>query len=155
MLEALLKRVDGLEKRLQDEKNPISPTSPDCTEDLPLAPPTRRNTIDASFHAYSSNDHQPILSTPVPVKSESLTRSTGHPPSPAISQPQSAHPHPQSQSHSQPHNAILSDVLLDTFFTRLHGKPFFILDEAQTRRLHNMKQLSVPLSMAISAMTSR
>jgi len=155
VLEALLKRVDGLEKRLQDEKNPISPTSPDCAEDLPLAPPIRRNTIDASFHAYPSNDHQPILSTPIPVKSESLTRSTGHPPSPAISQPQSAHPHPQSQSQSQPHNAILSDILLDTFFTRLHGKPFFILDEAQTRRLHNMKQLSVPLSMAISAMTSR
>ncbi|PKX93163.1 transcription factor domain-containing protein [Aspergillus novofumigatus IBT 16806] len=41
VLEALLKRVDGLEKRLQDEnKNPISPTSPsNRTRNLLIRPP--------------------------------------------------------------------------------------------------------------------
>ncbi|KAJ6164261.1 hypothetical protein N7470_002933 [Penicillium chermesinum] len=38
VLEALLKRVDGLEKRLQDENNPISPASPADTSDEQLPP---------------------------------------------------------------------------------------------------------------------
>ncbi|CAI7595214.1 unnamed protein product [Penicillium pancosmium] len=151
VLEALLKRVDGLEKRLQDEKNPISPTSPDPPEDLPLGNQSRRNTIDASFHPYSSNDRRPSLSTSLSQPAESFPRATDQAQSPALSQPQSSH----SQSQSQAHNVILSDILLDAYFGRLHGKPFFVLDETSTRQMHQLKQLSAPLSMAISAMTAR
>ncbi|KAJ5095248.1 hypothetical protein N7532_007539 [Penicillium argentinense] len=37
----------------------------------------------------------------------------------------------------------------------MHGKPFFVIDEASTRQRHQMKQLFPPLAMAISAMTIR
>lgn len=158
VLEALLKRVDGLEKRLQDEKNPISPTSPDPPEDLPPSNQTRRNTIDASFNPYSG-DRRPSLSTSFSQPAESFARPTGQTSSPVLSQPQDqGHPsHSQShaQSQSQSQNSILSDVLLDAYFGRLHGKPFYVLDETSTRQLQQLKQLSAPLAMAISAMTLR
>lgn len=143
VLEALLKRVDGLEKRLQDEKNPISPTSPDPNpDDLSLGGQgARRNTIDASsFKQYTPSDSRPTISTPL---SETFARPTGHGPPPALSQPE-----PKQ-------NRILSDVLLDAYFARLHGKPFFVLDEPSTRQRHQLNQLPAHLSMAISAMTLR
>ncbi|OKP06975.1 hypothetical protein PENSUB_6158 [Penicillium subrubescens] len=148
VLEALLKRVDGLEKRLQDEKNPISPTSPDKQQpdDLPLgqAQGARRNTVDASaFNPYSATDSRPALSSTLSQNSDSFPRLTAHDPSPALP-PQSA-----------PQNGALSEVLLDAYFARLHGKPFFVLDEAGTRQRHQLNQLPVHLAMAISAMTLR
>ncbi|KAJ5813961.1 uncharacterized protein N7503_000711 [Penicillium pulvis] len=145
VLEALLKRVDGLEKRLQDEKNPISPTSPDQKpEELPLSQPNgRRNTIDASaFSPYPSGESRPSISTPI-SQSEQFPRSGGHGSSLNFAQP------PPTQ------NGVLSEMLLDTFFARLHGKPFFILDEPSTRQRHQSNQLSPHLAMAISAMTLR
>lgn len=145
VLEALLKRVDGLEKRLQDEKNPISPTSPDKTsEELPLSQPNgRRNTIDASaFSPYTSGESRPSISTPI-SQTEQFSRPGGPGSSLSFSQP------PQTQ------NGVLSEVLLDAYFTRLHGKPFFILDEPNTRQRHQINQLPPHLAMAISAMTLR
>lgn len=56
---------------------------------------------------------------------------------------------------SAPQNGALSDVLLDAYFARLHGKPFYVLDEAGTRQRHQLNQLPVHLAMAISAMTLR
>lgn len=146
VLEALLKRVDGLEKRLQDEKNPISPTSPDSNpEDLPLSSQSaRRNTIDAAtYNQYTLSDSRPALSTPSLQKTETYTRPTGHGSSSALSQP------------SPKQNGILSDMLLNAYFARLHGKPFFVLDEQSTRHRHQFNQLPAHLSMAISAMTLR
>lgn len=60
-----------------------------------------------------------------------------------------------SLSHAPIHNALLPDVLLDTFFNRIHGKPFYILDEAATRQRHQLGQLPPFLSMAIYALTWR
>ncbi|KAJ5304719.1 uncharacterized protein N7443_004379 [Penicillium atrosanguineum] len=144
VLEALLKRVDGLEKRLQDEKNPISPTSPEPTpDDLPLGSQPRRNTIDASFNQYSPSDSQPTLSTPGSQNIDTFARPTVHAPTSALSQP------------SPKQNGILSDVLLDAYFARLHGKPFFVLDEQSTRQRFQLNQLPAHLCMAICAMTVR
>ncbi|KAJ5665680.1 uncharacterized protein N7477_008128 [Penicillium maclennaniae] len=144
VLEALLKRVDGLEKRLQDEKNPISPTSPEPTlDDPPLSSQPRRNTIDASFNQYSPSDSRPTLSNPVSQNIETFARPTIHAPPSVLSQP------------SPKQNGILSDVLLDAYFARLHGKPFFILDEQSTRQRYQMNQLPAHLSMAIYAMVVR
>ncbi|KAJ5653426.1 hypothetical protein N7490_000429 [Penicillium lividum] len=145
VLEALLKRVDGLEKRLQDEKNPISPTSPEKKpEELPLSQPNgRRNTIDASaFSPYTPSDSRLSISTPL-SQTEQFSRSATHGSSLGFSQP------------SLTPNGVLSEILLDAYFTRLHGKPFFILDEPSTRQRYQLNQLPVHLSMAISAMTSR
>lgn len=46
-------------------------------------------------------------------------------------------------------------TVLDTFFSRIHGKPYYILDETDTRQKHKLGQLSPPLSMAIHAITIR
>ncbi|KAJ5683273.1 hypothetical protein N7462_006438 [Penicillium macrosclerotiorum] len=145
VLEALLKRVDGLERRLQDEKNPISPTSPDKTpDDLPLQQIPRRNTIESSsFQPYSPVDARPTLTSPGSQNPEPFPRPTGHGPSPGL--PPSA----------PPQNGPLSEILLDAYFARLHGKPFYVLDEASTRQRYQLSQLPPHLCMAISAMTLR
>jgi hypothetical protein len=140
VLEALLKRVDGLEKRLHDEKNPISPTSPDQTpDDLPSFP-SRRNTIDTSFGLYTANESRPALSTSL-SHVETFPRLAS----------QSGNLLPQQS----PTQGALSDAILDIYFSRLHGKPFFILDEATTRQRHQMNQLPTFLSLAVSAMALR
>ncbi|KAJ5714945.1 uncharacterized protein N7483_012126 [Penicillium malachiteum] len=146
VLEALLKRVDGLEKRLQDEKNPISPTSPDTIpEHLPLSQPNgRRNTIEATpFNPYPPPESRPSLSIPRAQQPETFSRPSGHVPSRSLSQP------------SQAQNGVLSEILLDAYFTRLHGKPFFVMDESSTRQRHQLNQLPAHLSMAIAAMALR
>ncbi|KAJ5881721.1 uncharacterized protein N7529_000393 [Penicillium soppii] len=135
VLEALLKRVDGLEKRLHDEKNPLSPTSPD-TPDEPPTFPTRRNTIDTSFNYSDSRSQQNHLSQVDPFPRPIAHSSANVQPSPT-------------------HNGVLSDALLDLYFVRLHGKPFYILDEATTRQRHQSNQLPTFLAMAISAIASR
>ncbi|KAL4870698.1 type I 3-dehydroquinase-domain-containing protein [Aspergillus spectabilis] len=109
VLEALLKRVDGLEKRLRDDDHPLSPSSPVKT-DLPP-------------HA----SHAP---TAFPIA-----------------------PPPVSYAHPQP--GRMPDAMLDAYFARLHGKPFFILDETSTRQRHQNGRLPVYLSMAIYALTLR
>ncbi|QQK44889.1 Fungal specific transcription factor, putative [Penicillium digitatum] len=140
VLEALLKRVDGLEKRLHDEKNPISPTSPDTPDDPPSFP-TRRNTIDTSFSIYSSSDRS-ALSTSLSQHADPFSRPTGHSAN-LLQQP--------SPTSSGP----LSDAILDIYFDRLHGKPFYIIDEATMRQYHQVNQLPPSLAMAISALTVR
>ncbi|KAI9376542.1 type I 3-dehydroquinase-domain-containing protein [Aspergillus egyptiacus] len=109
VLEALLKRVDGLEKRLQDENHPLSPSSPGKADNPPPIPPP------AAF---------PL-----------------------------APPPPPSCAQGQP--GRIPDAMLDTYFARLHGKPFFILDETTSRRCHQNGQLPAALSMAIYALTLR
>ncbi|KAJ6169572.1 hypothetical protein N7497_002415 [Penicillium chrysogenum] len=140
VLEALLKRVDGLEKRLHDEKNPISPTSPDTPDDPPSFP-TRRNTIDNSFNIYSPSDRS-ALPTSLSQHVDPFPRPADHSAS-LLQQP------------SPTNNGPLSDAILDIYFERLHGKPFYVLDEATTRQHHQLNQLPPCLAMAISAMTVR
>ncbi|QMW41755.1 hypothetical protein G4B11_005079 [Aspergillus flavus] len=116
VLEALLKRVDGLEKRLQDDNHPLSPTS--------SASPTK--------------------------SMEQLAAQVNfHPPPPSHTFPPPPTPQQSSQSHRLP------DSMLDVYFARLHGKPYFILDESATRQLHQRGHLPVCLSMAIHALTIR
>ncbi|KAJ5238609.1 hypothetical protein N7468_003228 [Penicillium chermesinum] len=128
VLEALLKRVDGLEKRLQDENNPISPASPADTSDEQLPPPplARRNTVDASFNASSLRMRPLEADQPL-----SAGPSFGFPSTPK-----------SSIRFAQPSQArLLSETLLNTFFARLHGKPFFILDEPSTRQRYRSNEL--------------
>ena len=149
VLEALVKRVDGLEKQLQDggsststDKNPVSPTSPaqNHVEDsfLPDAPSSRRHTVDSSFTQIQpqSQVHQALPH-----------QTSAYQTRPNPDQPQ--------QQPSPPQNAILPDAMLDAYFARLHGKPFFVLDENSTRQRHQSAQLPVYLSMAIHALIVR
>lgn len=149
VLEALLKRVDGLEKRLQDEKNPVSPTSSDKqADDFPsLQPNGRRNTIDvASINPCAAVDAHPAVSI-------SLSPNQGYPNQMVGSGSLQGLPLPSESSQSS--GSMLSEMILDTYFTRLHGKPFFILDESSTRQRYQLDQLPAHLSLAISAMTLR
>lgn len=113
VLEALLKRVDGLEKRLQDENHPLSPAS--------------------STSPVKSLESQPPVA---PVSSQLA-------------------PPPPPPTLSTPSPSRLPDSMLDAYFGRLHGKPYFILDESSTRQRHQRRQLSPALSMAIYAVTLR
>lgn len=130
MLEALLKRVDGLEKRLHDEKNSISPTSPD-TPDNPPSFPTRHTT---AVDVYSER-----AATETSSQIEPFSK-------PAV----------RANIHQSPtHNDTLSDVILDIYFVRLHGKPFHVLDETITRQRHQLNKLPSFLAMAISAVAMK
>ncbi|KKK17304.1 Zn(II)2Cys6 transcription factor [Aspergillus ochraceoroseus] len=132
VLEALLKRVDGLEKRLQDDNlHPLSPASPvKPSVDRP-PPPQQQNQQHPSVSS----------STPsFPIQSPTVL--------PGI----------LPFTHSQPpplNPGRMPDAMLDAYFARLHGKPFFILDETSTRRQHQNGQLPVYLSMAIYSLTLR
>ncbi|KAL2863097.1 transcription factor domain-containing protein [Aspergillus lucknowensis] len=135
VLEALLKRVDGLEKRLQDDNShPLSPSSP-VGQDL----------------QHSS----PFSLAPNPASSYARHQQHGHP----HTHHHHTHPHAQGQGHAhgqvQTQPGRIPDAMLDAYFARLHGKPFFILDEATTRTRHANGQVPVHLSMAIYALTLR
>lgn len=56
---------------------------------------------------------------------------------------------------SEPSPVLLPDGLLDTFFARVHGKPYYILDEPTTRQRHQLGQLPPCLLMAIYAVSAR
>lgn len=45
--------------------------------------------------------------------------------------------------------------MLDTYFARLHGKPYYILDEATTRQRLQLNQLPSCLAYAVYAVTAR
>ncbi|KAH8697281.1 fungal-specific transcription factor domain-containing protein [Talaromyces proteolyticus] len=161
VLEALLKRVDGLERRLQEEKGPDTPApeiaTPTGKREMARyssddAAATRRNTV-TSFQS------------PAPVPS---TDTSGEDISPlSFSDRRSSlaflstyngfdNISGQFRQHQQsPQQTILSDAILDLFFSRIHGKPFHILDESVTRQKHQMGQLPSPLMIAIYAITVR
>ncbi|KAL4906374.1 type I 3-dehydroquinase-domain-containing protein [Aspergillus multicolor] len=136
VLEALLKRVDGLEKRLQDDgTHPLSPASP-VKPDIPLP---SNNSISHS-HSHASHTHSQSHPAAFPL---------APPPAPYT------HGHTQGHGHGHPHPGRVPDGMLDAYFARLHGKPFFILDEASTRQRHAGEQLPAALSMAVYALTLR
>jgi hypothetical protein len=47
--------------------------------------------------------------------------------------------------------SLAPDLLLDTYFARLHGKPYHILDETTTRQRLQANQLPPYLAYAIYA----
>lgn len=141
-----MKRVDGLEKRLQDEKSPISPTSPNQKPDdqpfLADALNLRRHIVDASFTSMYPPGSHPLPNLSQPGMFPARPNGCDLPPIP-------------QQQPSPPYNIVLPDAILDCYFARLHGKPFFILDEASTRQRHQEGQLPVYLSLGIYAVTAR
>jgi len=62
--------------------------------------------------------------------------------------------HGHAQSPIQQSGRI-PDSMLEAYFARLHGKPFFILDETATRRGHANGTLPVYLGLAVYALALR
>ncbi|KAL5000647.1 type I 3-dehydroquinase-domain-containing protein [Aspergillus recurvatus] len=142
VLEALLKRVDGLEKRLQDDgTHPLSPASP-VKPDIPL--PSSNSVSHPASHPHAAHSH-----------SHPHSHSHQHPPSHPAAFPLAPPPAPHTHGHGHPQPGRVPDAMLDAYFARLHGKPFFILDEASTRQKHANGQLPVALAMAVYALTLR
>lgn len=50
---------------------------------------------------------------------------------------------------------IQPDALLDTYFSRFHAKPFYILDESSVRQRLQLNQLPTYLVHAIYAVAAR
>ncbi|KAG9232588.1 fungal-specific transcription factor domain-containing protein [Amylocarpus encephaloides] len=119
VLEALLKRVDGLEKKLKDEKNSNSPTSEENS-----GAEKQNAGHDTKLQVDTTNvGNETAVYSPDPVSETS----------------------PAGQQ----------DLLLDTYFTRCHGKPYFILDETTARQRIQLGLIPAQLLSAIHAVSAR
>jgi len=125
VLEALLKRVDGLEKRLHSEGK-----SDELVEELNSA---IHDAADSSRASKTSPTTQAQKHGNANVANQMMS-----PIEPNIQTP-----------------ALAPDLLLDTYFARIHGKPYHILDEATTRQRLQANQLPSHLAFAIYAVSAR
>jgi hypothetical protein len=140
----LLKRVDGLEAQLKEKK---------------------------------SSGGSPMAEQPPPAKTEGVAEITD-PPAPDLppsssmvaSEPKAKRAAldtsriAEAGSDSIIYSAVLTnepsldtqlDALLDTYFTRFHGKPYYILDESSVRQRLQLNQLPPYLVHAIYAVAAR
>lgn len=137
MLEALLKRVDGLEARLKDQNKDVSPTS-----DEPLSA-----TIEDSTSGLEGSANGATTSGPKPKR-------------PALDTARAAEAPTESAVYSpvvpsEPSPGVQADALLDTYFSRFHAKPYHILDESSVRQRLQLNQLPDYLVHAIYAVSAR
>ena len=129
VLEALLKRVDGLEKRLQEEKKQDAANGDSVVVDD--VPPS------ATSERHHSPPQRPLLD--IQTMPQNVADS-------AILSPLSP-PMPSATPYLE--------ILLDTYFARVHGKPYHILDEAATRQKLANNQLPSFLAHSICAVGAR
>ncbi|KAF1810293.1 hypothetical protein P152DRAFT_460800 [Eremomyces bilateralis CBS 781.70] len=136
VLEALLKRVDGLEKRLQTEESEKQEEEPVSSNESAVD-----NVVQDSSHG-AANDQ---------------AGATANHKSSEPEQPHSNNIPPliPPEGNSQPPPSIYPEVLVDAYFAQLHGKPYYILDELSTRQKIQLKQLPNPLAYAIYAVSAR
>ncbi|KAF2142493.1 uncharacterized protein K452DRAFT_326383 [Aplosporella prunicola CBS 121167] len=141
VLEALLKRVDGLEKRLHEEnknKSDVEPAPPKPIEDFntpPSKPALQKTELPAVAASTASVSPTDIRYVAGPETRDLPVRLT-----------ECSH---QPLVHQRP------DILLDTYFARIHGKPYYILDELTTRQRLQHQQLPTHLAHAIYAVSAR
>ncbi|PPJ56201.1 hypothetical protein CBER1_10338 [Cercospora berteroae] len=136
VLEALLKRVNGLEKRLKDEQK-ADPTQ-DATSTSPQS--DRQSSekgeeaevarTSPDVHDFDFAELRPVRSAPMPIE-----------PAPPAAPAREA--------------MAFTAALLDTYFARLHNKPYYILDETATRQRLRDGRLPVFLINAIHAVAIR
>lgn len=125
VLEALLKRVNGLEKRLKDEQKSASP---------------ERESSELPNEARGPGGQHRHEVQPEPI-SEPEFHEISHPRTNII------------PMESATEATAFTDALLDTYFARLHNKPFYILDESATRLRLRDGRLPLFLVNAIHAAT--
>ena len=138
VLEALLKRVDGLERRLKDEKKSHSPNgevgSVTAEESVNGDSKPKRPQLDTTNIADETAVYSP---TPPRLVVFILEEEN------ILTDP------------SAPSPAVQHDVLLDTYFTRCHGKAYHILDETTTRQRIQLNNVPSYLLYAIYAVSAR
>ncbi len=57
--------------------------------------------------------------------------------------------------NSEPSPGVQTDVLLDTYFSRFHAKPFHVIDESPLRQRLQLNQVPPYLLNAIFAVAAR
>ncbi|KAI1336562.1 fungal-specific transcription factor domain-containing protein [Xylariaceae sp. FL0016] len=143
VLEALLKRVDGLEAQLKDQKKP-SEGSP-IPEESPKA-----ETAEGSNAPMPIETAPPTTSTTSEPNAKRLALDTARGGDVAADL---AVYSPSVTSASSP--GVQVDALLDTYFSRFHAKPYHILDESSVRQRLQLHQLPSYLVLAIYAVAAR
>ncbi|KAJ3578999.1 hypothetical protein NPX13_g1569 [Xylaria arbuscula] len=145
VLEALLKRVDGLEAQLKDQKK-TQGSSPTAEE--PVC--TKTEAPENNTEAPASDSLQPATTTTSEPRPKRAALDTSRV---SDSGSDTAMYSPAMTNESPP--AIPSDALLDTYFTRFHARPYHILDEASVRHRLRTNQLPAYLVHAIYAVAAR
>jgi hypothetical protein len=126
-----LKRVNGLEKRLKDEAKETG-------------------------HGI----HQVMIAESIKTAVEKkptralLTQPDAPDPPTQTQPPQLQRPQPP-QRHPSIGFPVQNNTLLDAYFTRIHSKPYYILDEAATRQRWQTGQLPPSVINAVHAVTAR
>lgn len=142
VLEALLKRVDGLEQKLKEAKKPDD--SPSADE-----PPLSAATEDGASNTALSENQDDTASVSEPsakrIATENSRVKDGAEETAVYSPPVTSEPSP----------GVQTEALLDTYFSRFHAKPFHILDESTIRQRIQLNQLPPYLIHAIYAVGAR
>lgn len=147
VLEALLKRVNGLEERLKDEKKGEL-ESPDSGE--PSDSPENRTENARAAQPKTqekSRDKQREEKSPRVLPPTERIRLYGFSEEKQVGA--------LANSSSSRETIAFTDALLDTYFARLHNKPYYILDEANTRQRLRDDQLPKFMINAIHAVSIR
>ncbi|KAI8718632.1 hypothetical protein NCS52_00642500 [Fusarium sp. LHS14.1] len=135
VLEALLKRVDGLEAKLREKgEDDSSPTS----SNMPGAG-KGEGSGSVSLGAEAGEPSAKRVAIEARASPGDTASLSPHTPLPRDLSP------PPAQA----------EALLDTYFARFHGKPYYIVDESSIRQRLQLNQLPKFLSYAISAVAAR
>ncbi|QSZ36878.1 hypothetical protein DSL72_006761 [Monilinia vaccinii-corymbosi] len=126
VLEALLKRVDGLERKLRDEK--------------------KSNPLNNEGIASAEGEVEALDGDVKPKRPHLETGTSNIPDESALYSP---------TSPSDPSPSVQQDVLLDTYFVRCHGKPYHVLDETAIRQRIQANHIPAYLLDAIYAVSAR
>jgi hypothetical protein len=129
VLEALLKRVDCLEKRLKTEEKNASTTTP------------TKEHVEASNGSDGDKAESQLPKIDIPTNFNNIDVQS------AIISP--------AESFHQSTPTLYAELLLDIYFSRLHCKPLHILDETTTRQRLQDNQLPTYLTFAIYALSAR
>ncbi|KAF7890107.1 uncharacterized protein EAF02_002522 [Botrytis sinoallii] len=132
VLEALLKRVDGLERKLRDEKKSNSPNNDGSASGSGSG--CGGGEVESPHE--DTKPKRPHLET---TSSNIADESAVYSPTPI----------------SEPSPSVQQDVLLDTYFVRCHGKSYHILDETSIRQRIQSNQIPTYLLCAIYAVSAR
>ncbi|KAI6390670.1 hypothetical protein MCOR23_009430 [Pyricularia oryzae] len=154
VLEALVKRIDGLEQQLKDKKT----ADPSGTEvatiigntrtasNASIAPDVDQVSPSASAGpaagSVADEDLKSRIDPALTNRSAQISESAIYSPSPGSE--------PSSMSITVP-----TEALLDTYFSRFHGKPYHILDETVIKQRIQAHQIPSFLAHAIYAVSAR
>ncbi|KAI8966645.1 fungal-specific transcription factor domain-containing protein [Daldinia sp. FL1419] len=136
VLEALLKRVDGLEAQLKDHRKADASPSTEKHQ--------HAHTEESSANARLAEDSDPGPKSKRPTLD--ISRATEITSESALYSPTIV---------SEPSPGVQIDTLLDTYFSRFHAKPYHILDESSVRQRLQLNQLPNYLIYAIYSVAAR